>query len=262
MPNEATSRDQMQRRMLVALADSASLTRRRPRTVAALAVFAISGALTGAAVSAAAAVTSAKPASISYQAPTTAMLSALVPGDTQLIGEPFGIEAGAGPATLNVGPMPEGATELFVSFGCIGVGTYLTSTDGVVTSTHSCNGPNLSSGGGRTVTGPGPHTISVAGEGQYVLWASWSAPAALPPASAEQSAAMADGTVIEAEYREGFARYQRCMTDAGYPVGVADSPGPLISYSNSGAAVDSGSEGACYAAEFELIDMAWQQSNL
>ena len=262
MRNDATTRDQMQRRMLVALADSAPLNRRRPRALAALAVFAISGALAGTAVSAAAAVMTAAPADVSYQEPTTDMLSALVPGDTQLVGEPFSVKAGAGPSSLDVGPIPEGATELFIAFGCLDVGTFTTAIDSVVTSTYSCTGPSVSSGGGRIVTGPGPHTIRVTGEGQYLLWASWSAPAVLPPASAEQSAAMSDGTVTEAEYREGFARYQQCMTDAGYPLDVADSPGPLISYSNSGASVDSGSEGFCYAAEFESIDIAWQQSNL
>ena len=260
MSRDATTRDQMQRRMLVALADSAPLTRRRPKLLAMLAVFAISGALTGAAVSAAAAVMTAERATISRQAPSTSMLAALVPGDTQLVGEPFGIEDGAGASTLNVGVMPDGATELFVSFGCLDAGTYTTSIDGAVTGVYSCDGPSLNSGGGRAVTGDAPHAIKVAGEGRYVLWASWSARAVQPPASAEQTAALVDGTVTEAEYHEGFKRYQQCMTDAGYPVDVADATGPVISYSTSGAAVDSGSEGACYAAEFRLLDTAWQQS--
>ena len=260
MPRDATTRDQMQRRMLVALADSAPLTRRRPKLLAMLAVFAISGALTGAAVSAAAAVLTAERATISRQTPTTSMLAALVPGDTQLVGEPFRIEDGAGASTLNVGVIPEGATELFISFGCLDAGTYTTSIDGSVSGIYSCDGPSLNSGGGRAVTGAAPHAIGVAGDGRYVLWASWSARAVLPPASAEQSATMADGTVTEAEYQEGFERYQQCMADAGYPVDVADAAGPLISYSTSGAAVDSGSEGACYAAEFRSIDIAWQQS--
>ena len=225
-----------------------------------LAVFAVSGALTGAAVSAAAAVMTAERANISRQTPTTSMLAAQVPGDTQLFGEPLGIEDGAGASTLNAGPMPEGATELFISFGCLDAGTYTTSIDGAVTGVYSCDGPSLNSGAGHAVTGAAPHTIGVAGEGRYVLWASWSARAVLPPASAEQSAAMADGTVTEAEYHEGFERYQQCMTDAGYPVDVADAAGPLIRYSNSGPAVDSGSEGACYAAEFRSIDIAWQQT--
>jgi hypothetical protein len=261
MPSEVTHRDQVQRRMLVALADSAPLTRGRPGPLAALAVFAVSGILTGAAVSATAAVMNAEQLNMSYQEPTTTMLSALVPGDTQLIGEPFSIEAGASPASLDVGPVPEGATELFISFGCIDVGTYTISIDGVVTSTYTCDRPRVASGGGRPVTDPGWHALRVAGEGRYVLWASWSTPAVPPLASAEQSAAIANGTVTEAEYREGFSRYQQCMADAGYSVGVADSAGPLISYSNSSAAVDSGSERACYVAEFESIEIAWQQLN-
>jgi hypothetical protein len=226
-----------------------------------LAIFAVSGAITGAAVSATAAVMTAASANISYQELATPMLAALVPDETHLIGDPFSIEVGVGSMALGVGPIPEGATELFVSFGCVDVGTFTVSIDGVVTSTYSCNGPSVSSGGGRTVAGPGPHTLSVAGAGRYLLWASWSAPAVPPPASAQQSAAIADGTVTEAEYREGFARYQQCMTDAGYPVDVSTSAGPLIRYTNSSAAVDSGSERACYASEFMSIDIAWQLSN-
>ncbi|MCS5718797.1 hypothetical protein N1027_11695 [Herbiconiux sp. CPCC 205763] len=259
MPSEESTRDQAQRRMLVALADSAPLARRRPRALLAVAVFALSGALTGAAVSAAALTADAP--NVSRQVPTTAMLSTLVPGSTQLFAKPFIIENGSGPAALDVGPAPEGATELFLSFGCLDAGTHTTSIDGVVSSIFACDGPSLGSGGGRAVIGAGPHTVRVEGEGAYVLWASWSAPAVPPEASAEQSAALADGAVTEAEYREGFARYQQCMADAGYPVDVADAPGPLISYTTSGAAHDSGAEEACYAADFRLIDMAFQAAN-
>ncbi|MFB2584564.1 hypothetical protein [Herbiconiux liukaitaii] len=261
MPSSEPTRDQVQRRMLVALADSAPLTRRRPKALAALAVFALSGALTGAAVSATAAALGDDPPNVSRQVPTTAMLSTLVPGSTELLGEPFVIEEGDGPATLEVGLAPEGATELFVSFGCLDAGTHTISIDSTVTDTYSCDGPSLGSGGGRLVTGTGPHTVDVAGEGEYVLWASWSAPAVAPDASAEQIAALADGTVTEAEYREGFARYQECMADEGHPIDVADAPGPFISYTTSDASHDSGAEQACYAAEFERIDMAFQGAN-
>lgn len=57
MPESTTNRDEAQRRMLVALADAAPLSRRRPRGVLALTVFAISGILAGAATSAAVALT-------------------------------------------------------------------------------------------------------------------------------------------------------------------------------------------------------------
>jgi hypothetical protein len=263
MSREQTARDQAQRRMLVALADSAPMARRRPRALVALAVFALAGALTGAAVSATAAVLTAGRGSISQQEPTIGMLAALVPGDTRLLGEPFTVEEGDGPTTIDVGQAPDGATELFVSFGCLGGGVHATSIDGAVTSTYLCTEPGIGSGsgGGHPVSGSGPHAIEVTGEGRYLLWASWSAPPAPVEASAEQSAALADGVVTEAEYREGFARYQRCMTEAGYLVSVSDAPGPLISYTSSDAAVDSGVEGACYAAEFDSVDLAWQSSN-
>src|SRR6478735_8640719 len=61
MPSELSPRDAELRRMLVAAADAAPLQRRRPRALVLLTVFAISGALSGAAVSAAAALTAEPP---------------------------------------------------------------------------------------------------------------------------------------------------------------------------------------------------------
>lgn len=127
--------------------------------------------------------------------------------------------------------------------------------------TTYCDTAGGGSDGGEAVTGTGSHTLSVAGTGAYRVWASWSAPVMPPSPSAEQTAAMADAIVTEAEYRAGFDRYAQCMTDAGYPVDVIDATAPIIRYVNSGAAVHSGVEGHCYALELALLDATWQAAN-
>lgn len=249
--------------MFVALADSAPLPLRRPRTPVALAVFAVSGVLAGVATTAAVALTAESRASsnVTFLPPSTAQLAATVPGDTQLFGDPFIIERAVGPRTLDVGVEPEGATELFVAFRCLGPGVEVIRIDGVQIGTSYCDASGGGSGDGALVTGPGPHILSVSGSGSYMVWASWSAPAVPPAPSAEQSAAMADGNVTEAEYRAGFDRYAQCMTDGGHPVDVIDTTQTVILYVNSGASVQSGVEGRCYAQEFALLDPAWQVAN-
>jgi hypothetical protein len=263
MPDVLSTRDEAQRRMFVALADSAPLSRRRPRTLLVLAVFAVSGVLAGAATSAAVALTaeSRVGSNVTFLPPSTAQLAAMVRGDTELFGDPFIIEHAVGPTTFDVGVAPEGATELFIAFRCLTAGVEVISVDGAAISTNYCDGNGGGSGGGEAVSGPGPHSLSISGSGSYMLWASWSAPAVPPAPSAEQSAAMADGAVTDAEYRAGFERYARCMTDGGYPVDVIDTTQTVIYYVNSDASVESGVEGRCYAAEFGLLDPAWQIAN-
>ena len=263
MNSQLEERDQAQRRMFVSLSESARAPRRRPRAWAALAVFALSGALTGAAVSATAVVVTSGQSEATYPAATIELLADLVPPTTELLGSPFEIEAGEGPATLDVGPMPEGATELFVSFGCKSNGSFTTSIDDSALRTiYSCgDGPNVGSGGGTALIGSGPHTVSVEGVGEYMLWASWSAPAARVPATEQQSAATADGAITETEYRDAFARYQQCMADAGYPLTVVDPTATVISSSYSEGAHETGVDVKCYDSEFRSIDIAWQLAN-
>lgn len=263
MPESMTTRDAAQRRMLVALADAAPLPRRRPRAATALAVFAISGILAGAATSAAVALTAESRAgdSVTHVPPSAAQLAATVPGDTQLFGDPFFVERAVGARTLDVGVAPEGATELFVAFRCLGAGVEVIKIDGGEIGTSYCEASHGGFGGGEAVSGPGPHSVSVAGTGSYTLWVSWSAPVVPPEPSAEQSAAMADGSVTDAEYRAGFERYAECMADGDHPVDVIDLTQPVIRYVTSGASVQSGVEGRCYAAEFGMLDSAWQSAN-
>jgi hypothetical protein len=260
MPESVKTRDAAQRRLLVSLADSAPLSPRRPRAFAAVAVFALSGVLAGAATTAAVALTAEArmgPA-VTYVAPSSEQIAATVPGDTRLLGEPFIVERAIGSTSLDVGGAPEGATELYIAFRCLGPGAATVSLDGTALATSSCEGAGGGFGGGESVDGSGPHTVSVSGSGSYLLWASWSAPAVLPEPSPEQNAALEDGTVTHTEYRAGFDRYARCLADAGHPVDVLGEEEGVIRYANSEASVHSGAEGRCYAREFALIDPAWQ----
>lgn len=261
MPESTTTRDEAQRRMFVALAESAPLSRRRFSLRSALAVFVLSGVLAGAATSAAIAITAQARSNVVYEPPSPAQLAATVPGDTRLFGEPFFVESAIGPISVDVGVAPQGATELFLVFRCLGPGVQIIMVDGIETETEHCEGVGGGSSNSVAVGGSGAHTFSVSGDGKYMVWASWSAPEVPPVPSREQLDAVADGTVSEAEYRAGFARYSRCMDEGGHPLDGVNTTQLPIRYVNSGASVQSGVEGRCYAAEFNLIDSGWQSAN-
>lgn len=110
------------------------------------------------------------------------------------------------------------------------------------------------------MTGPGSHSLAVTTDkaNRYVLWASWASRAAATEPSAAQTAAIADGTVTEAEYRDGFARYRQCMHDAGFSLVGVDESGTIITYSTPGDATTSGDERRCYTQEFGQLDGGWQ----
>ena len=260
MPESTTTRDEAQRRMFVALAESVPLTRRRFSARSALAAFVLSGLLAGAATSAAVALAESR-SNVTYQPPSPAQLAATVPGDTRLFGAPFVVENAVGALSLDLGIAPQGATELFVAFRCLGVGSHVLTLDGIETGSTRCDGTGGGSSNSVAVGGSGAHTFSVSGDGKYMVWASWSAPEVPPAPSREQLDAVADGTVSEAEYRAGFARYSRCMDEGGHPLDGVNTTQLPIRYLNSGASVQSGVEGRCYAAEFNLIDSGWQSAN-
>ncbi|WP_454048533.1 hypothetical protein [Cellulomonas sp. Marseille-Q8402] len=55
-----------------------------------------------------------------------------------------------------------------------------------------------------------------------------------------------------------YERYVACMDRAGFTVELLDDSGPVLEYRLPGAAVDSGDDERCYAAEFADMDTAWQ----
>lgn len=247
--------------MLVATASAApTRSRRRWGIAGPIIAFAVAGAVTGA-VSAAALTAPAPDRSVNVEA----MTSTLVYDDTQLFGPPA-LVSGQGNLTVQLGAMPEGATELVVAFRCDDAGRFDFLLDGVNVGSSICDETSTSSASGGsffTVQEPGNHTFAVTTDDQsrFVLWASWVARAVPPAASDAQSEAMADGRVTNEEYRAAFARYSECMAAAGYPLLGVNDAGTVITYSNSDAAVTSGEEGRCYALEFGQIDPAWQLAN-
>lgn len=258
MSSEMPERDTELRRMLVSTASAAPVRPRRPWSIAApIAAFALAGAVTGA-VSAAAlnafnAPEDHPPVSVDN------MVAEFIHDDTQLFGEPAVIN-GHGDTTASLGAVPENAVELAVAFRCADPGSFDVLVDGKAAMTITCD--EASGGGGSyfTVDDAPTHTLTVsAGDGKrYVVWASWAARAVAPVPSPQQTAAMADGEVSEAEYHAQFDRYAECMTVAGYPLDGVNKSDAIIKYLNSGAAVSSGAEGRCYAQEFDQIDMTWQ----
>jgi hypothetical protein len=76
--------------------------------------------------------------------------------------------------------------------------------------------------------------------------------------SAEQQAAVADGTVTLDEYEKGFRRYSACLELAGFALIDVATLYQVITYGTPAAAVESGDDKRCYDGEFAQIDSTWQ----
>jgi hypothetical protein len=259
-------RDEQLRRLLVATATAAAVTapKRSCTLISSIVAFAVAGAVTGGAISAAAlssdqpSTPTPTPTSISIEE----MTEQIVHDDTQLFGTPFIIRS-TGVTEIDLGPAPAGATSIALAFHCLSAGTFEYTLDGKPIGSSRCtdNDTRYTNGGGfLQPSEANDHTlrISTGAERSYVIWASWAAPAPKSPPSAAQQEAITDGVATEAEYRAGFDRYSECMSDAGYPVVFIDQTGTIIQYSNRMEAVTSGHEARCYASEFEQLDTAWQ----
>lgn len=251
-----TARERELRRMLVATASAAPAPpRRRNAVMISVAAFALSGALTGGAVSAAA--LNAPPAAVDVDD----LRSGVIHDDTRVLGTPFTIEA-SGTTSVEAGRAPEAGAELAVALHCVTPGTFDLFVDEQPAGRWVCDA-GATGGFFIPVSGAGPHmlTVETAESNEMKVWAAW-AMRPVPPAPSEaQAAALADGVVTEAEYRDGFARYRECMQDAGHPLIVHDEAATVIEYSSPGAGVASGDEGRCYALEFDQLDVAWQLIN-
>lgn len=264
-PQPPSERDEQLRRVLVATATaSTSSAPRRGRTVAgSIVAFALAGAVTGGAISAAALAGSPEPERTSIS--VAEMMDGVVRDDTQLFGTPFIIRS-SGQTDVDLGRAPEGATTLALALHCLDPGVYEQFLGGQSIGTLTCteSDTGFTNGGGAipvALSGDtDSHTLQIIAEPsqRYVIWASWATPAAKSEPSTAQQTAVADGVITEAEYRDGFARYSACMTDAGYPVVRVDESGAIITYSNSADSVSSGKEQRCYDSEFAQLDGGWQ----
>jgi hypothetical protein len=260
MRDTTTTRDTELRRMLVATAQAAPSRRSSRRAFAGLlTAFIAAGALTGGAVSAAALTTHPRPSTVNVEE----MGRASVSDTTRLLGTPV-VLAGEGTTTAILGTAPFDASVLVIAFNCVDAGHYTVLVDGKNATPVTCDDESTGTAGGTRLlpldaTSATPHqlTVETDSERRFVVWASWASPTTLQP-SASQVAALADGEVTEAEYREGFARYEVCMSDAGFPLNSADVSGQIITYTNPADAITSGAEERCYVTEFGALDARWQ----
>lgn len=268
------NRTEALRNELVATVNAAPYAARRfpPRAIGgAIGAFALAGALTGGAISATA-VASATHSSVTVDVEAVAaqMASDLVGTHTALFGTPF-ILSGQGKTVIEMGTRPEGATSIAISLSCLDAGTSTVAVNGDHYSGLSCAREDTDShrsslGGGSShyeVNGDQPQTLTVdsGGLNRYIVWASWAAKAVAPPASAAQLAELADGEVSRAEYEAAFDRFASCMAAAGHPLQGSNRTTTIIQYALSGASVQAGADTQCYNAEYQEVDIAWQQAH-
>lgn len=77
--------------------------------------------------------------------------------------------------------------------------------------------------------------------------------------SSEQTQAIEDGVVDQAEYDAAFRRYSSCMEQAGYAVAQTGMDGAIIEYAFS--ADGEGADARCYSLELEQVDVMWQMAH-
>jgi hypothetical protein len=258
-----TDRTTELRHALVTTVDAAAYQRRGPRrqaVIAAVAAFAIAGAATGGAVATTLSGSDGPTpddVALSGRVSQTIILGT----HADVFGEPVNF-LGQGTTTVDLGEIPDGATQLALALDCVDAGDYEMSIDGEWQMGAGCDDESVNqlggSGGPIIVTGSGTHTLTITGPGRYIVWAQWSAEHPVPPTSEAQAEAMADGVVTREEYVAGFDRFKACMIGAGYHVDGGNRQAPIISYAIPSAAVDDGTERRCYEPEYMLIDTEWQ----
>jgi len=253
--------------LLVDTVESTPLVRqrtiRRPSartTIAAIAVFAVAGALTGGAVATAAAPNSQQ---LEINAAVQAAgVSWAADEDSRLLGKPF-TASGSGNVLIDLGERPLGANAIVEGSVCTDPGTFNEGVDGAVTSQTVCDSSDTGAGNpgssSYSVTNDGSHqfAFSTTAGARFTVWLSWIYYPTLSPSAAEK-AAIADGVVSRAEYLAAFNQYAGCMAAAGYPMGEVDQTAPVIQYTTSDAAVSSGADNRCYQTQFGAVDALWQ----
>jgi hypothetical protein len=252
----SSRRDTELRRTLVAVADADMTLRVRPRTrtvVAAIAAFALAGALSGGAVSAIATTLGNQPSEI---ARSRASVQSVVGTHGELLGTPLSY-SGVGNTVLDLGSAPAGASGIAIGFDCIDRAQVSVTVDSSRVSDATCEG---SSGQEIPVVGVEKHlmTIKSPGNNRYAVYVAWVKEPPVTEPSAAQTAAISDGKVTRAEYLAAFNRYAGCMTAAGYPLQAVPDDYVYYPYAITGDAVSSGADDRCYPSEFQQVDAAWQ----
>jgi hypothetical protein len=263
-PETVDARDQELRRTLVATADLTPYTRRRisPKLViAAIAAFAIAGALTGGAVASATSIND-------EQLATNAALQGasenwISEEDGKLLGLPI-LRATSGTVIIQLGKAPAGANVIATAFECTDKGKFEMKLDGKFVEGTDCSKSTDGTGNGGLggpFVGLKDHTLTVTGppSARFTVWLSWAHTPTLKP-STQQTAELADGVVTRAEDIAAFERYAVCMAALGHSIGnPADSEYNAIpSYGIDDAAVNSGADNRCYVTQYQDVDDAWQ----
>jgi hypothetical protein len=255
------------RRALVATADAAPYLRPRPRkkvVIASIAAFALAGALTGGAVSAAAA-TSNSDAALGRLMQLEARAQ-LKENNGHLVGSPFAFE-GSGKKSFDLGITPVGANSLVEVFQCLDAGSFNGSLDSSAALDIPVSCSHADTQGSPMVAeepvhGSGKHSFTIESHdsARYAVWLSW-ASVPVVTASPAQAAAVSDGQVTRAEYVAAYNRYAGCMAALGYPIGDVPQSTIVISYAIVNAAVSDGADATCFPREYEQVDEKWQIEN-
>jgi len=74
----------------------------------------------------------------------------------------------------------------------------------------------------------------------------------------EQAAEIEDRVATEEEYAAAFERYRGCMAAAGHELGSVLHHDLVYRFVVADAAVQDGTDDACYEAEFHHVDTLWQ----
>lgn len=232
--------------------------------VTSILAFTLAGATTGAAVAATGAFSPQETVS-AVQIEMDEVRAITFPG-AEFFGAPL-IVTGSGTTVIELGERPEGATTLALRVGCIDPGRFDIQIDETPDSWVQCDGDDVADG--PTVGGFSsqydigdvvPRAVTVTGGSgeRYVVWVSWAAAPEQPAPSDAQQAALVDGVVTREEYVAGLDRYIACMDERGWSVGVIDRNAEVVDYNVE--AIAAADDAQCYAAEFELLDIAWQLS--
>jgi len=236
-----------------ALVEQVSVRRARRIPVwAAIAAFALAGAATGGAVSAAALTRADPPTTVAQDM----FLGLLRGGHTvgPLLSRPV-----TGSTTLDLGARPANATGVAIYLNCGGSGGFVATVGGERELRQECD--KNSGIGFSTDNDPTATTVSIDADGglSYTIWAQWfTTPAPARPSSAQQ-AAVADGTVTEAEWHEAVDRFAACMSGAGFPL-LSYEYDPF-SYGMSTDAERTGAVERCQQSELSTVEKIWEAAH-
>jgi hypothetical protein len=269
MSTEQSDRTRVLREAIVATATATSYSQ-RPRIsktlIAAVAAFALAGALTGGAISGVA-VASTGPDSAQQQKLALVASFELQLNGGSFVGSPV-FDTGQGDGTVKLGTRPAKANSVMVSFLCLDPSKYSTGTSTANTFEFSCStsksvSPDISTPEASlqhiTTTKNTTWSVTTGRDNHWAVWISWATMPLPPQESVQQKAEVADGTVTRQEYLDAYSRYQGCLAEAGYPsLQVLDSSQLFSTGSTSAAGV---ANDRCYDRELQHVDELWQTQN-